>query len=244
MHSLRHDDIRGSKRRVNGGIIDRLKVSRHPGSSRHERDGQIVLEIGVHLCRLAGHGPLGVDHGWQRLVVDDYGVGRVTGEIAVAGHHHRNRLSDIPDDVGCNRPVIRRGERGPDRHRVDKLGDLDTGEHRLHPGHRLGLARINRQDTGVREVAPFERHVLHADDLDVVDIGAEALNETRVFTSFDALTDQLRKHGRCGHHLLLTRGARRVLHGVHNVLIPGAAAEIAVKSVPDLCFGRGRVVVQ
>ena len=39
----------------------------------------------------------------------------------------------------------------------------------------------------------------------------------------------------CGHELRLVR---RVLHGVDDVLVAGAATEVAVQPVPDFLLGR------
>jgi hypothetical protein len=52
----------------------------------------------------------------------------------------------------------------------------------------------------VRDVTPLERHVPHADDSEIVDVGAAALNETWIFAPLDALANQLGQHGRCSGH--------------------------------------------
>ena len=91
----------------------------------------------------------------------------------------------------------------------------------------------------MRDVAALERQVLHAGDLDVVDVGAAALNEARILAALDALADELRQHGRRGHGLPLVRG---VLDGVDDVLVAGAAAEVAGDALADLSLGRLRVV--
>ena len=57
-------------------------------------------------------------------------------------------------------------------------------------------ADVDRRDAAVRDVAALERQVLHAGDLDVVDVGAQALDQARVFAALDALTDELRQYGR------------------------------------------------
>jgi hypothetical protein len=53
----------------------------------------------------------------------------------------------------------------------------------------------------VGHVAPLEREMLHAADLDVVDERGASLNEPRILAALDALAHQLRQHGR-GHHVL------------------------------------------
>ena len=105
-------------------------------------------------------------------------------------------------------------------HRPDELGDLRTGEHSLNTGHDLGRAGIERSNTSMRHVAAFKRHVLHVNNLYIVDVGTEALDQPRVFTSLDALPDQFRKYWRRSHDLPLIGG---VLHRVDNVLVTGTA---------------------
>ena len=55
----------------------------------------------------------------------------------------------------------------------------------------------------MRDVAPLERQVEHADDLDVVDIGAPPLNQARVLAALHTLADELRQDDRYGHGYLL-----------------------------------------
>ena len=76
---------------------------------------------------------------------------------------------------------------------------------------------------------------------DVVDVGAAALDQARVLAPLDALADELRQDGSGGHGLPLVRS---VLNGVDDVLVAGAAAEIAGDAFADLALGRRRVVVQ
>ena len=82
--------------------------------------------------------------------------------------------------------------------------------------------------------------VLHADERDVVDIGAAALNETRILAALDALAHELRQDGSRGHRLTSCRG---VLNGVDDVLVAGAAAEVAGDALADLPLRRRRVVL-
>src|SRR4051812_567491 len=98
----------------------------------------------------------------------------------------------------------------------------------------------------MRNVAALEREVLQAGDLDIVDIGGAALNQARIFAPLDARTDELRENGSNAHRLLPSRGAGRgvrgVLDGVHDVLIAGAAAEIARDALANLVLARLRVI--
>jgi hypothetical protein len=58
-------------------------------------------------------------------------------------------------------------------------------------------------DAAVRDVAALERQVLHPGDLDVVHVGAAALDQARILAPLDALPDELRQDRRRGHGYLL-----------------------------------------
>ena len=112
------------------------------------------------------------------------------------------------------------------------------------PSIACGGARVDRADAAVRDVAALERQVLHAGDLHVVHIGAAALDEAWILAALDALADELRKYRRADRHgdvltALTARHLRRgVLDGVDDVLIAGAAAEVARDALADLVLGR------
>ena len=55
-------------------------------------------------------------------------------------------------------------------------------------------------DAAVRDVAALERHVLHAGDLDVVDVGGAALDQPRILAALDALADELGQDRVIGGH--------------------------------------------
>ena len=153
----------------------------------------------MNLRRLPGHRLLGVDHRRQHLVIDDDGVGRVARGVAIAGDDHRHRLADVAHGIDRDRAMVGRWKRRADRHRTDELGNLRAGEHRLDTRHALGGADVDRANPAVGDVAPREGRMQHADDLQVVDIGAQTLNQTRILAPLDALPDQLWKYRSCGH---------------------------------------------
>src|SRR5215203_1243430 len=73
--------------------------------------------------------------------------------------------------------------------------------------HTLGDAGVDRADAAMRDVAPLERHMLHARDLHVVHVRAAPLNEARILAALDTLAHELRKHGRGGHGYLASSRA-------------------------------------
>src|SRR4029077_554107 len=110
-------------------------------------------------------------------------------------------------------------------------GDLSAREDCLDAVHRLRGARVDGRDASMRHIASLEGQVLHADERDVIDVGRTALDETRILAPLDALAHELRQHGRRGHGLPLARG---VLNGVDDVLVAGAATEVARDTLADL----------
>jgi hypothetical protein len=89
----------------------------------------------------------------------------------------------------------RRRERRADRHRCQHLGDVGAGVDGFNAIHRRGCLGVDRLDLAVGDVAALERHVEHAGDLDVIDIGGAALDEPGIFAALDALANQLRQNG-------------------------------------------------
>ena len=84
-----------------------------------------------------------------------------------------------------------RWERRPDGHRREEFGDLRAGEDGFDAVHGLGGAGVDGTDACVRDVAPLEGDVLHADERDVVDVRRTSLNESRIFAALDAFADEL-----------------------------------------------------
>src|SRR5262245_53152578 len=112
-----------------------------------------------------------------------------------------------------------------DGHGPQELGDLLAREHRLDAVHGRRGAGVDRTDLSMRDITALEREVLHADERDVVNIGSAPLNESRIFAALDTLAYELRQYGSGRHGL--PRLARRALNRVDDVLVAGAAAEIA-----------------
>ena len=202
-HALRDHDLGRSKGLVDRGVVHRAAIGADAGAARHQRHREVVGEVGVDHDRLAGHRLLEIDDRGERIDIDDDGIGGVTRGVAVAGDHDRHRFPGVADHVGGHGPMRRRGEWRADRHWPEHLGDLGAGEHRLDAVHRQGGGDVDRADAAVRDVAALERQVLHADDLDVVDVGAAPLDEARIFAALDALADELRQDGSRGHGYLL-----------------------------------------
>src|SRR5262249_7879146 len=123
-----------------------------------------------------------------------------------------------------------------DRHRRQEFRDLLAGEYGFDPVHCGSGTGVDRADLCVGDVTSLEREMLHADEGDVVDVGATPLNQARIFASLDALSHELRQYGSRRHGLPLLAGG--ALNGVHDVLVAGAATEIARDPFADFLLTR------
>jgi hypothetical protein len=190
------------ERLLDRAVVHGLAVRRHASAARERGQRDVVGEVLMDLHRLPGHRLLGVDRRRQRVVRDDDRVGRVTSEVAIRGDDDGDGFAGEAHDFGRDGAMLRRRERRADRHRSKKLRELLAGKHGFDAVHGFRGADVDRCDASVRDVAALERQVLHPDDLHVVNVGAQTLNEARVFAALDALTDQLRQYGSRHDYLL------------------------------------------
>ena len=201
-HPLRDDDLGLGERLIDRRVVDGAGGA-HAGAARHQRHRQVVRKGGMDDRRLPRHRQLEIHDRRQRVVGDDDRVGGVPRDVAIARHDDGDRLAAVADRVHGDRAMVGRRERRADRHGRQELRDLRAGEDRFDAFHRLRGTRVDGADTAVRDVAALERQVLHADERDVVDVGAAALNETRILAPLDALAHELRQHGSRRHGLPL-----------------------------------------
>ena len=87
-HALVDDAQRDLLRRL------RQRVGKAVGDVR-ERLDEIAVVLGVHEGRTGLERLLGVDDDRDRVVIDLHGIGRVAGEVAIVGNHHRHGLADV-----------------------------------------------------------------------------------------------------------------------------------------------------
>ena len=116
-----------------------------------------------------------------------------------------------------------------------------VGEDADHALPGAGLRGVDAHDPARRVVAAHEGGVEHAVELHVVGVGREAADEARILAALDALADVDRLHGL---HCFAPGEARRVLHGVDDVLVAGATAEVALEAVADLFVARIGVALE
>src|SRR5437899_4702836 len=110
-----------------------------------------------------------------------------------------------------------------------------------------GSFGVDRSDSSRAVRAAQDAGVAHAWHLDVVHVCRCASDEPRIFAAADALANQglsLGYGGRHGRSLLRSGFRRGSLHGIHNVLISGAAAQIALDAMTALFLGGLWVTLQ
>ena len=138
----------------------------------------------------------GVDHDRQVFVVDVDELGGVGGLVAVVRDHGGDAFADEAHDaVGAAGSASAAFMSG----RLPAVGSISPQARAstpvmtsATPGSRLRGRDVDVAQAGVGVGAAHDRHVQHAGQLDVVDVGAEAGDQARVFAPAHRLADQLR----------------------------------------------------
>jgi hypothetical protein len=132
---------------------------------------------------------LGIDHGGDRLVVDDDLLGGVGGGRPALGGHHSHHVADeanlLPGQRGTLDPGMHDHEAGGD-------GDVEVGggEHPGHPRHPRRGGGIDSPKFGVGHRRPNEDEVEHTRDFEVVDIVRPSEEDVGVLDSADGIAQQ------------------------------------------------------
>ena len=146
----------------------------------------VVVEDRLVLQRL-----LGVDEHGQRVVLDLDQISRVARELTGRRADGGDRLARVPNSAHRERVVLdvpaRLDRHLEERIRVDR--DLVAGDGPVHPVELERLRDVDRDDLRVRVRGADEVDVAHPVPADVVEEGAEALNEPLVLAPRDGLPD-------------------------------------------------------
>ena len=194
VHDPLADDDFGA---IDGGIGARLVADRPLEDDVVRR---VLVELrGAGLDRLVG-----VDHGGQRLVIDDDRLERIDRLGLGLGDDGSDALTGPLDAVGGQSPrrvdvvLDARAAAGRPGHRHRVVRDVGADEDRDHAGHRLGRGRVHGSDVRVRVGAAQDGHVGHRGELDVVDVVAGTGDEARILDALDASSEDV-GDGLCGH---------------------------------------------
>ena len=120
----------------------------------------------------------------QHVVVDLDRLGRVFGQIAIAGDNADHRVALEAHFVDRQRGDFGRlesGDRGRHPHRGGPLQQIAAGDHGDHTRHRAGPIGRDRADAGVRVRRPHEVRVQGAGHGDVIDVAGLSGEQTVVF---------------------------------------------------------------
>ena len=231
----------GDVRCAGDRLIDRRLVAELPLVDRVARD------VVVDLRRALVAGVCGRRARRQLLVVDLEQLGRIARLMVGLRDHAGDGVADIADlalgehRMGAGLHV--RAVPGLDHPAADQIApagrlDVVAGEHREHAGRRRGAALVDAADPGVRMGRADEIGIDLAGPVDVVREVPGPGDEALVLLAPDRSADPVR-----GHRLQLLMSAAAALNGLDDVVVAGAAAEIAFQPLADLLLGGIRVAL-
>ena len=208
-----------------------------PAGERHAA-GHVVGDVVVHRGR-ARRERL---RRRQRLVLHLEQLARVLRRVAAVRHHRGHRLAHEAGAVARERGEVvaaQLGVRRHHRHRAPGRAEIGEGHHVDHARMRAGPGRVHARDARVRVRAAQEHRVEQAGQRDVGHVAPAPGEQPRVLLAEMPVADEL--HAGAARR---ARGRRRVERRLHDVLVAGAAAEVAGERLADLGLRRRRVVAQ
>ena len=186
-----------------------------------------------------------VDQHRQWLVVDENQLERVVRDVWVFGNNGRDLLAL---EAHLVRGQHRLGVPGQCRHPGQIVrGHGLAGDDRDNPRQRRCGGGVDRPDPGMCQRAAQQREVQHPRQHDVVEVLPLAADEPVVLPALDAVaeaSDDRRLRCVSRHETVSFVGSvvrapfiRRPLHGLDDVHVPGAAADVAGDGPPDVVLG-------
>ena len=195
----------------------------------------------VGMERLLLGRPLGIDDELERLVLDDDRLGRAARLLGMLGSDERDRLAVVADAVDREHRLV--GELEP----VGLApGDVLVREHGVDAGHRHGLRDVDRDDAGVGMRAAERVPPEHPGRVEVARVRELALHLGRAVRPAGGLADvaELEPGRRLGRVVVESSCPGRGPNRVEDLLVAGAAAEVAGERLADLVVRRARRVVE
>ena len=166
-----------------------------------DHPGQVVRQLRVHPRAALGQRRGRVHHRVLRLDVHADQLGGILGQVPRLGHHHDDRLTDVPHvPVGQHPPGSRVGAPAG-QHRpglVRPRIDLGRGQHRDHARRPAGLADVQAGDPAPGHGAAHERGMHHPRLLQVIDVPPVPGDHPLVLGARHPLPDPPRRGRRAG----------------------------------------------
>ena len=190
---------------------------------------------------------LGVDHVRQRFVLDLDQFGGVLGERARVGDHRRDPFAGVAHDVVRQRVARHlRAHRRRSRSESVRGAEFLAGQHVVHARHRERRVGVDREDARAGVRRGDQRHVLHP---------GSAMSATKrprpVTKRGSSLVRRLRADvaepmaaWQCAHLASLGQALGGERDRIDDLLVAGAAAQVAADRLADLLLGRPRVGVE
>ena len=224
----------------------------------------IALELVMHVRCIVAERLLHVGDNRQRLILHFNLLRRVPRHIQIFSHHHCHRLANVTNAPFGKHWMTRHLQprhRNRAWNRAD-AGRILRGKNPNHPGRALRRIRIDGLDVGMSMWRPGKRAIHHPRELEIVGVVADPTNEPRIFFALQppaypcAFAVCLTRSGwsfcwsrhwsprSCARRNRFGHLARSILHRGYDVLIPGAAADIAIKRFANLAIARVGIVPQ
>ena len=144
-------------------------------------------------------------------------------------HHRMRRLGHRRAVLAVDLPAAGQAADAFRRH-------VGAGKHRRHAGRFRCGAGINTVDFRMRPIRPFHIRIQLSWAVDIVGVMAAAVEKARVFLSANGCTDPFEGHGVISLFWRLCFAVHQRMRGrdrFYNVMITGAAAQIALQAVTD-----------
>ena len=167
---------------------------------------EIAVVLGVHEGRTGLKRLLGIDDDRNRVVINLHGIGRVAGEVAIVGNHHRHGLADVACELlgqNCLLGVAHVAARVRGAQHAGLNRQRRVGQHGVDARHSQCGRGIDAVDLRVPKRGAYEGSVQHAGQLEVVDVATLARDELAVFLAEYGIADAAAGESFGGRHAQL-----------------------------------------
>ena len=187
-----------------------------------------------------------IDHGGKLLEFDVDIVERILGDITALRDHDDQRLADMAGLVLGQRHLgslveddaFDRRRRHQDRAGLPVVAEVAGNIGCDDAGTLQCLENIDLQDSRMRDLAAQKRGVKHPRQFEVIDEQGLAGEKPMVFVAFYGLAEGTSGHVSAPHPICGRQ------HGIDDILVTGAAAQIARQRLAHLVLARRAVFIE